>query len=77
MNPVSTPDRPLLSRQEVASFLGISISTFSRWRREIESFPRPVEIGRTGAVKPHPRWRREDIEHWVSSCCASSTGAAG
>lgn len=77
MTPVSTPDRPLFTLQEVASFLGISISTLYRWRRNVKSFPPPVIIGGGDTARPHPRWRREDIEHWVSSCGGSSAVTAG
>jgi len=51
----------ILSARDVAAFLGIGMSTLSRWRQD-PTFPAAIELGprRVG-------WRREDLDAWIAS----------
>lgn len=51
----------LLSAEEVAALLGVSLRTI--WRmRERGQLPHPLRLGRQTL-----RWRREDVEQWIAS----------
>ena len=57
--PVTLPDRLLLSATESAGLLGMSLRKFHQTRPEL---PDPVVIGAR-----HVRWRRADLVAWVES----------
>ena len=54
---------PLLTTRELAAFLGVSVATFCRWRRDTPEKLPPV-------WKPdrrRPRYRRVDVEAWLNT----------
>ena len=58
----SLPDAPeLLNEHQVAKFLQLSVASVRRWRL-FRTGPKYLKIG--AAV----RYRREDVETWLSSC---------
>jgi predicted DNA-binding transcriptional regulator AlpA len=60
----SLPDVPdLLNEHQVAKFVQLSVACVRRWRLS-RSGPKYLKIG--AAV----RYRREDVESWLSSCDA-------
>lgn len=59
----------LLTETEVADFLGKSVVTLARWRREGYG-PAYVRIGRS------PRYRREDLTFFMQANCVAPGGAA-
>jgi predicted DNA-binding transcriptional regulator AlpA len=60
----SLPDAPeLLNEHQVAKFLQLSVASVRRWRL-FRTGPKYLKIG--AAV----RYRREDVETWLSSCRA-------
>jgi predicted DNA-binding transcriptional regulator AlpA len=64
INPPSLPDAPeLLNERQVAKFLQLSVASVRRWRL-FRTSPKYLKIG--AAV----RYRREDVETWLSSCHA-------
>jgi predicted DNA-binding transcriptional regulator AlpA len=50
---------PLLSEQEVADLLGVSLRTLRHWRLDLNYGPPTVRIGR------FPRYRRQDVDRWI------------
>ncbi|MHC2514601.1 MULTISPECIES: helix-turn-helix transcriptional regulator [Bradyrhizobium] len=58
----------LLTETEVADFLGKSVVTLARWRREGYG-PAYVRIGRS------PRYRREDLAFFMQANCTAPGGA--
>lgn len=50
---------PLLTVKQVAEMLGVTTSTVWRWRDKME-IPQPIMVGAT------LRWRRSDLEKWLS-----------
>ena len=64
IKPPSLPDAPgLINEHEVAKFLQLSVASVRRWRL-FRTGPQYLKIG--AAV----RYRREDVEVWLSSCSA-------
>ena len=62
IKPPSLPDAPeLLNEHQVAKFLQLSVASVRRWRLS-RSGPKYLKIG--SAV----RYRRDDVETWLSSC---------
>lgn len=51
----------LLSEQEVAAWLGVSVRTLRRWRLEHGYGPPIVRVGR------FVRYRRGDVEAWIAA----------
>lgn len=49
----------LLTVKQVAEMLGVTTSTVWRWRDQME-IPQPIVVGAT------LRWRRSDLEKWLS-----------
>ena len=67
IKPPSLPDAPdLLNEHQVAKFLQLSVASVRRWRL-FRTGPKYLKIG--AAV----RYRREDVESWLSSCGAASS----
>lgn len=62
--------RPLATAAEVASFLGVPVTTLHQWRYKKEG-PRAARVGR------HLRYRWSDVEKWLDAKSAgASAGAA-
>jgi predicted DNA-binding transcriptional regulator AlpA len=65
--PIKSPSVPgapdLLNEHQVAKFLQLSVASVRRWRL-FRTGPKYLKIG--AAV----RYRREDVEAWLSSCSA-------
>jgi excisionase family DNA binding protein len=57
-DPQSKDDRRLLSIQEVADWLDVSVETVRFWRAN-RSGPRGIRVGR------HIRYRPSDVELWL------------
>jgi len=60
-----SPHEPLthLTKQDVARLCGVNPWTIDRWRKDPNSdFPQPVWLSDIT-----PRWRRSDIEAWLSA----------
>jgi predicted DNA-binding transcriptional regulator AlpA len=59
---LASSDKPLLSRQGIASLLGISLPTLDAIRRDPKRrFPTPaIRIGKI------LRWREADIQTWLT-----------
>ena len=52
----------LLSRKALAVILGVSLSSLDRWRADPrQNFPKPIQ-----RFLPTQRWRRADIDAWIS-----------
>jgi predicted DNA-binding transcriptional regulator AlpA len=52
----------LFSRKALASFLGVSLASLDRWRADPRrNFPKPVQ-----RFLPILRWRRAEIDAWIS-----------
>jgi predicted DNA-binding transcriptional regulator AlpA len=67
ITPPSLPDAPeLLNEYQVAKFLQLSVASVRRWRL-FRTGPKYLKIG--AAV----RYRRKDVETWLSSCRAASS----
>ena len=58
---------PLLTIQEVSTYLGIPVATLYQWRYQ-GTGPRVARMGR------HLRYRIEDVDAWVNA--RSSVGSA-
>jgi excisionase family DNA binding protein len=54
----SSARRPLLSPEDLASYLAVPLATVYRWRSRREG-PRGYRIGR------HVRYRLDDVERWL------------
>jgi excisionase family DNA binding protein len=50
----------LLTQQQLAEELQVSVRTLERWRRE-GAGPPWVRVGRS------PRYRRDDVDHWLEA----------
>jgi len=50
--------RELITTKELASTLGVSLSTVHRWRTDSE-FPAPIRLGKS------IRWRLQEVETWL------------
>jgi hypothetical protein len=59
----------LLTEAEVADFLGKSVITLARWRREGYG-PAYIRIGRS------PRYRREDLAFFMQANCIALGGVS-
>lgn len=60
----------LLSRKEVARGLGVSVKTVERLDSDSSSsrrFPRPVRIKVPGRKRVILRWRKGDIDDYISN----------
>lgn len=63
-------DQPFLGLEEVAAILSITKQRLWNWyKREFQSFPKPVSNPRMGPV-----WKKEDIEQWKKAHTCSTTG---
>lgn len=51
------PDRPMLTRRELAAALGVSTRSIARWTAD-RRFPQPYKFGVT-------RWRRDEVAAWL------------
>jgi excisionase family DNA binding protein len=51
-------ERPLLSPEELAAYLGVPLATVYRWRSRREG-PLGMRVGR------HVRYRLSDVERWL------------
>lgn len=56
--------RRLLTKQEVAAKLRVSVRTISRMM-SAEDMPPPVWLGR------NPRWKEGDVDAWIDDGCPS------
>jgi len=54
-----TPDEQLMTIQELARYLGVPVGTLYQWRYRREG-PPGFRVGR------HVRYRRKDVEDWIS-----------
>lgn len=54
----ASPLDQLMTTPQLASFLGVPVSTLRKWRRE-GTGPRAFKVGR------HLRYRRADVEVWL------------
>lgn len=52
----------LLTDQEAGEFLGVSRQTVWRWLKEIDGFPRPIQLG-----PQTTRWRKSDLERYINA----------
>ena len=62
---IQIPERPavdLVSQSDIARIAGVSRQAVHGWTRSRRDFPRPFTRTATG-----PRWRRDDILHWLGS----------
>lgn len=61
-------DEPLLTPQEVAGLLKISLHTLASWRRQANPHDLPwIEVG--GSI----RYRRADVEAWLTKRTTNGT----
>ena len=61
---------PLISAQDLADYLGVPIATIYTWRHR--------RLGPPGfRVGKHLRYRRRDVEEWISGRLEESQGAFG
>jgi excisionase family DNA binding protein len=62
VNPPFLPKVPeMMNDQQVAEYLNMSAASLRKWRR-LGGGPKFLKIGRS------VRYRREDVETWLSSC---------
>lgn len=59
------PDDPLLTPNEVGSYLGSSITTIWRLRKHDLNFPKPLKWGRRIS------WRKSEIDKWLATTRAA------
>ena len=57
-NTVGSMRAPLLSPEDLASYLAVPLATVYRWRTRREG-PRGIRVGR------HVRYRVDDVERWL------------
>lgn len=53
-------DQPLMTTQQVADHLGVPVATLYQWRHQ-GTAPRALKVGK------HVRYRRSDVEAWVTA----------
>jgi excisionase family DNA binding protein len=56
---------PLLSADEVASFLSVPVATLYQWRHK-GTGPKGIRVGR------HLRYRRQELDAWLDSLVAAT-----
>lgn len=56
---------PLLSADEVASFLSVPVKTLYQWRHK-GTGPKGIRVGR------HLRYRRQELDAWLDSLAATT-----
>lgn len=66
--------RRLLTSQEVAGLLGVSLPTLSRWRADGEG-PAFLKLGR--GPKAPVRYRVQEVERFLSDCEMQNRGERG
>jgi|SRR5580700_5050464 predicted DNA-binding transcriptional regulator AlpA len=52
----------MYSKKQIARLLGVNPFSIDRWRKSDPEFPKPLWVSPST-----PRWRRADIERWISS----------
>ena len=58
--------KELLTKTDFASLLGVKPATLDVYRRKSPTFPRPLMLS-----KRAPRWRRQDVDAFITSlACA-------
>jgi predicted DNA-binding transcriptional regulator AlpA len=60
--PIGVDPLALLSKKQLAALLAIDVWTVDRWRKSDPTFPQPIWVTNTT-----PRWRRADVEAWLST----------
>ena len=56
----------LLDVDAVAVLLGMSPRTFRRFREHNPGFPKPVTVGKTAKSRDIKRWRRREVEAFIT-----------
>jgi len=56
----------LLTAADLAVVLGMSRSALQRYLADHPHFPQPVVLGQTPAGKPIHRWRRRDVDAFIT-----------
>ena len=56
---METTNARLMSRNDVAEYIGVSVRTIVRWVRD-DGFPKPRRVN----GKRLARWRLADVEEW-------------
>jgi predicted DNA-binding transcriptional regulator AlpA len=57
----------LWSREDVAAYFGVSVSSIGARITSNPAFPKPISIPRADGAKLHPRWRALDVVNWALS----------
>jgi hypothetical protein len=70
--PTTTSATPLLTGQQAAEYLAVSVDTLSYWRTVGRG---PAFVKFTRARQGVVRYRREDLDRFIDECVQTSTSA--
>jgi predicted DNA-binding transcriptional regulator AlpA len=63
--PTPTAEQPpVITKRRVAAMIDVTTRTIDRWV-SLGTFPSPLRLG--NGVRPRVRWRRSDVEAFLSS----------
>jgi predicted DNA-binding transcriptional regulator AlpA len=63
VTPIPMPTPALLTRQETAQLINVSLVSLKRWNRSGRFGPSPIKLGKC------TRFRRDEVLAWVAAGC--------